>query len=136
MPGMERRARQEAELIGLGDRLGMERDEGDRVKDNCNISGWITLSFTEMGNSGLGRKDNAVGSMLNFRYLYSLRWRSTEILVWDSDERFGMEGFDVSLVIAFLGNHSLISMMKLDPSVSYCTMLVRTDHFYHCTFTL
>lgn len=79
---------------------------------------------------------NAVWNTLNFRYLYSLRWRSTEILVWDSDEQFGMEGFDVSLVTAFEGNHPLISMMKLDPSVSYCTMLVRTDHFCHCTLTL
>lgn len=125
MLGMERWDRQGAKLIGLGDKLGMESDEGDREKDNCNISGWITLSATEMGNSGIGRKNNAVWSMLNFRYVYlhSLRWRYTEILVWDSDERFGMEGFDISSVIVFLGNHSLISMMKLDPSVSYCTML-------------
>lgn len=46
------------QLVGLGDKLGMESDEGDRVKDNCKLSAWIVLSSTEMRNPGIRRKEN------------------------------------------------------------------------------
>ena len=45
-------------MAGLGDAPGVEREEGDSVKDNCQVSGWTAPPFAEMGNAGIGRRDN------------------------------------------------------------------------------